>query len=99
MELFDALQGRVVDLILIDTFSLASYADIMKGKSLKIKQMEDTKTGYGLVLSGISTALKTDIEGFILTNAAVVTHYIASVTPLIPVRWFFTCFVNGLLLH
>ena len=84
----DALENKEVDLILMDTFSLASLQPILKKKSLKVTAMLDTNSGYGVVLGGLSTALTSDIKSEILARDTEFSEFIASIKPTLPVRYF-----------
>ena len=84
-EMLDDLQKRIVDIVFIDTFSLASEEGALKARQLKVKKMENTETGYGIVLSGLTAALQPDVVGMILTKEAEITQYIVQLSSSIPV--------------
>ena len=48
--MLDALQSKLVDIVFIDTFSLATEEEELKKRQLFVKQMEDTHTGNNILL-------------------------------------------------
>ena len=57
MQMLNALQKKDVDIVLVDTFALNGLTETLKKKNLKIVEMIDTKSGYGVVLGGLTRSV------------------------------------------
>jgi len=69
----------------VDIYQMKGYNDILASRYLKLKSIIDTKTGYGLILSGLSVRLKPDIESMIFDKTKIMSAYIESIKDEIPV--------------
>ena len=57
-HLLDALVAKRIDIVMLDTFTLGPLKQTLKDKTLKIADMIDTKSGYGIVVGGLTRSLK-----------------------------------------
>jgi len=79
------LEKKKVDAVLVDIYQMKGYNDILASRYLKLKSIINTKTGYGLILSGLSVRLKPDIESMIFDKMKVMSAYIESIKDEIPI--------------
>ena len=86
MSMLTALERKKVDIVLVDTFSLNGLTQTLKGMNLKIAEMIDTQSGYGVVLGGMTTSLQADIQSQILAREASLTSFISDLKKKLPVR-------------
>lgn len=86
--MFDALQKKEVDLVLMETFSMANMQPELTKRKLKVAQMIDTNSGYGIVLGSLSAYLYDDISSLLLLRESIVTEFIAAIKPSLPVSSF-----------
>jgi len=84
-EMLIDLEKKKVDAVLVDIYQMKGYNDILASRYLKLKSIIDTKTGYGLILSGLSVRLKPDIESMIFDKTKIMSAYIESIKDEIPV--------------
>ncbi|XP_065669649.1 uncharacterized protein LOC101238067 isoform X5 [Hydra vulgaris] len=63
--MLDDLQNGDIDIVYIDIYYLLDYQKILERKLLKLAFIDSLKTGYGIVLSGSTTALLTEFKSFI----------------------------------
>jgi len=84
-EMLIDLEKKKVDAVLVDIYQMKGYNDILASRYLKLKSIIDTKTGYGLILSGLSVRLKPDIESMIFDKMKVMSEYIESIKDEIPI--------------
>lgn len=64
---------------------MVSYRDTFVKKSLKVKSIVNTRTGYGFILSGSSKVLKEDIKSYIGATQSSILDYVATLEKEIPV--------------
>ena len=77
--------SKEVDIVMIDTFNLATLKKELNARKLKIAQMIDTNSGYGVVLGGISRTLKNDISSALLMMEHKVMHFVEETKEDLPV--------------
>ena len=82
--MLDALEAEDVDMVIMDTFSLPEQ-QVLDQRSLKIAEMIDTNSGYGLVLGGKSRSLASDIRTEILIREAQITRWMEKMKETLPV--------------
>ena len=83
--MLDALVAEKVDIVMMDTFNLATLKEELTEKKLKVAEMIDTNSGYGMVLGGISKSLKDDISSALLVKEHEVTHFVEEMKENLPV--------------
>ena len=73
--MLEALEAQEVDMVIVDSFALASeqYTSMLDDKSLKIASIIDIKSGYGVVLSGLTRALVNDITNGIMFRSSFIS--------------------------
>lgn len=84
-SMLDAIEKKKVDIVIMDTFSLASLQPTLKRKSLKVGAMIKSPAGYGIVVGGKSLALVDDIQSEIIVRSTVFSDFIAKLKPELPV--------------
>ena len=85
--MFSALQSSQVDIVMLDTFTSASYKDILDKKFLKVRKLINTNTGYGFILSGSSNILMTDVNSLLPSKQKEIQKFLEEMESKIPVRW------------
>ena len=88
IEMFSALQKSEVDIIMIDTYSLGKYKDVLAQKYLKVRKIINTNTGYGFILSGLSSILQTDVESLLLVKSKEVEKFLKEMEEDVPVSFY-----------
>ena len=83
-SLLDALETGDVDMVIMDTFSLP-LQEVLDQRKLKIAEMIDTNSGYGLVLGGNSRALASDVSSQIMIRESQVSKWIEEMKKTLPV--------------
>ena len=49
--MLDALAAKTVDVVFMDTFSMQNLQPILDKRSMKVAEMIDTNSGYGIELT------------------------------------------------
>ena len=93
--MLDALANKQVDIVIMDTFSLPQVNETLKKKHLKVAEMIDTNSGYGIVLGGIARSLKEDIKSALLHKEDMLTHFAEKMKGNLPVTYLIKCFFNN----
>lgn len=84
-SMLDALEHEKIDLVVMDTFSMASLQPMLDEKSLKVGAMIKSPAGFGVVLGGLSLALVDDMQSEIMVRSSVFSDFIAALKPKLPV--------------
>ena len=94
--MFDALEHKEVEIIILDTFNLAGeeMKRTLKSRKLKIADQIDTKSGYGIVLGGISRSMSHDIKSALLNKEDEITKFIEKFKQSLPVSTLIIMFTN-----
>ena len=50
-QMLDALAAKTVDVVFMDTFSMQNLQPILDKRSMKVAEMIDTNSGYGIELT------------------------------------------------
>ena len=85
--MFSALQLSEVDIVMLDTFSLAKFKNVLDQKLLKVKGLIDTNTGFGFILSGQSNILMTDVESLLPSKSKEIKKFLEEMETKIPVSY------------
>ena len=83
--MLDALANKQVDIVIMDTFSLPQVNETLKKKRLKVAEMIDTNSGYGIVLGGIARSLKEDIKSALLSKEDMLIRFTEKMKGNLPV--------------
>ena len=75
-ELSEALINREVDGILIDTYSGGTHKDLFSKPSLRVAQIVDYQTAYGVVIGGDSMRLRHCFYGYMRSHQAEIFKWV-----------------------
>ena len=76
---------KEVDAALIDAFAATGYERMLQTKSLRLGKLIKANAGFGVILSGNSINLQSNIEGLIKANQKIITDFISTMKGRIPV--------------
>ncbi|XP_065669654.1 uncharacterized protein LOC100199700 isoform X3 [Hydra vulgaris] len=79
------LQANKVKMVYIDIYSLLDYYKLFEKMQLKLAFIDSTNTGYGIVLSGSTTALLSDFKSFVNDKCATIMKFAQALQPRLPV--------------
>ncbi|XP_065685065.1 uncharacterized protein LOC105845853 isoform X1 [Hydra vulgaris] len=79
------LQANKVKMVYIDIYSLLDYNKLFEKMQLKLAFIDSTNTGYGIVLSGSTTALLSDFKSFINDKCATIMKFAQTLQTRLPV--------------
>jgi len=79
-----AVEQQAVEMAVIDTYSLAEHVHLIAEKQLKVVKIKNVNTGFGFVLSGLSTVLKYDLESLLLSKSPFISKFIADMKDTVP---------------
>lgn len=88
-QTLEALTRGKVDVVILDAFSLKTALSVLKKNSLKVGTIIDTSSGYGFVISGLSSALIYDFESQLLAAKSEISEIVSSMKPDLSVRNYF----------
>ena len=75
-ELSDALVNREVDGILIDTYAGGTHKELFTKPSLRVAQIIDYQTAYGVVIGGDSMRLRHCFYGYMRSHQAEIFSFV-----------------------
>ena len=84
-SMLEALVNKEVDVVIMDTLSLAPLNETIKKMNLKVAELIDTKSGYGIVLGGIARDLREDIKSALLNKEDMLTRFAENMKENLPV--------------
>ena len=84
-DLLEGIQSKDVDYGLVDVSNLVPYKKQLQKMNIKILALERVNSGFGLILSGLSTALINDVEDAIAGKAQLIAEFKETYSDSIPV--------------
>ena len=75
-----AVQNGEVDISLLDAFTAIEMQSIITAKSLKVKEVINANTGYGVVLSNDFVRLESDFRSYIASSQGLIASFTANIT-------------------
>ena len=85
-ELSSALINREVDGILIDTFAGGTHKELFSSPSLRVAQVIDYQTAYGVVIGGDSMRLRHCFYGYMRSHQAEIFSWVEKLVEPIKVE-------------
>lgn len=79
-EVLEAVKSSEVDISLMDAFTATSLQSKIAKNSLKVKDVINANTGYGVVLSNEFVRLESDFRSYITSNKALISSFTANMT-------------------
>ena len=84
-EILEGIQSEEVKYGLVDVLNLIPYKQQMDKMNIKVMALERMDSGFGLILSGMSTSLKHDIEDAISERSQTIADFMDTFSDQIPV--------------